>query len=124
MDVDDLRSRAENVLSSSAGAPSINTRAAARVLHGIIRVVAMRTSVDQMQRTCAALVRHELAWTTRLSDLPHEHGAVSDATQLIAAVAAALIPLAGVQGVRDALSFWATEDDPSVWAAVASGASS
>lgn len=121
-EIDDLKGRASNVLAAADGAPELSPRAAARVLLGVVGLVSRKFSVDEMQRTCAALVRHERAWTTKLGDLPHTNGYVSEPTHLIACVAASLLPLAGANGVRDALSFWATEDDPAVWSSISGAA--
>jgi hypothetical protein len=121
-DIADLRSRAENVFpTASLGDAKLTSLAAARCLHGIVRLVARRWTVDEMQRTCAELVRCDLAWQTSMGVLPHTHGVVSEQTQLIASVVAGILPLASVNAVRDAVSFWATEDDPAVWSAVAKG---
>lgn len=120
-EITDLRSRAESVVHASAEAPALNARTAARCLAGICGLISNRWSVDEMQRTCAALARHERAWATSFGDLPRDNGSVSDATQLVACVARGLLPLAGAGGVRAALSFWAVETDPAVWQSVATG---
>jgi hypothetical protein len=119
--IDDLRSRAANVFPASPVASTLTPLAAARCLHGIVSLVARRWTVDEMQRTCAELVRCDRAWETSMGVLPHTNGFVTEQTQLIASVAAGLLPLAGINGVRDALSFWSVEDDPAVWSAVAKG---
>lgn len=121
-EINDLRSRAEAVMTSpTTVGESMTARTAARVLHGIMSLVARRWSVDEMQRTCAVLVRHNDAWTTRFGLLPHDGGAVSEPTQLIAVVCRGLVPLAGSDNLRSALSFWATESDPGVWSELVGG---
>lgn len=118
--IDDLRNRAESVARASSEA-AMSPRTAARCLAGICGHIARRFSLDEMQRTCAELVRHDRAWTTSFGDLPHDNGEVSETTQLVACVARGLLPLAGANGVRDALSFWAVESDPAVWQSIALG---
>lgn len=120
-DIDDLRSRAESVVRASSSEAPISARTAARCLSGICGLISRRWTVDEMQRTCAQLARYEHAWTTALGRLPHTNGFISEPTQLVACVARGLIPLAGAEGVRAALSFWASETDPAVWQAVAIG---
>ena len=119
--VDDLRTRAESVICASSEAPTMSARTAARCLSGICGLISRRWTVDDMQRTCAELARHERAWSTSFGDLPHKNGVVCEATQLLSCVARGLLPLAGVDGVRAALSFWAVETDPAVWQSVAIG---
>lgn len=118
----DLRDRAQRVTMIARVSPfQVTARQAAKVLCGIVRHVANTWSVDVMQRACATLARHEASWTgpAPLSALPVEGKAVPEPIKLIALVAAGLLPIAGPDNVRDALSFWATEDDPGVWTSVA-----
>ena len=119
-DIADLRGRAADVLLSD---PSANTqmsaRTAAACLSGIVGLVARRWTIDVMQRTCADLARSEMSWASSLGRLPHVNGRVSEPTQLVAVVARSILPLAGVDHLRAALAFWASEDDPAVWNAVA-----
>jgi hypothetical protein len=117
-EIEDLTARAAEV-TASIDESKMSARTAARCLSGICGLVARRWTVDEMQRTCAELVRHERAWATSFGDLPHVNGIVHERTQLVVVVARALLPLAGPANVRSALSFWATESDPAVWAAVA-----
>lgn len=118
-DLGDLRSRAELVVRAGVESPAISARAAAKCLMGICSLVSRRFSVETMQRTCALLARDDRAWASGLAVLPFTNGRVAEATQLIACVAHGLIPLAGADGVRAALSFWAVEDNPAVWQDVA-----
>lgn len=117
--IDDLRNRAQMVAAPSS--QSLSARTAARCLSGVVSVMTRRWSVDLMQRTCAELVRHDEAWATQLGRLPHENGLVSEAMQLLAAIARGILPLAGEDNLRAALSFWATETDPRVWLSIAEG---
>jgi len=119
--IDDLRDRARFVSSEEQASVAMSARVAARCLAGIAGYVARRFGLDVMQRTCAELVRHAEAWTTRLGRLPHENGVVTEPTQLIAVVVASILPLAGEKNTRSALAFWATEMDPAVWSVVAEG---
>ena len=117
---DDLRDRAQRVtMLGRASAFPVSARQAAKVLGGIVRHVSLQWSVDVMQRSCATLARHEASWgKAPLTALPLENGAVPEPIKLIALVAHGLVPIAGPDAVRDALSFWATEDDPGVWTSV------
>lgn len=123
---EDLRSRALHVTSEVAAAMSpltpasrIDARTAAKVLAGIVGHVARTWTVDIMQTACAVLARHEPTWDLsrpNLVALPIENdGSVTEPVKLIALVAHGLLPLAGAANVRNALAFWATEDDPGVW---------
>jgi len=118
---DDLRARAQRVTTlgvPAASTPAIDARTAAKILSGIVSHVARTWSVDVMQAACAVLVRNEPTWDPArpaLISLPHEGGAVPEPIKLIAVVAHGLMPIAGPGVVRDALSFWATEDDHAVW---------
>ena len=114
-DIADLKTHATAVLERT-GADRVSARAAAACLQGIVGLVARRWTLDVAQRTCAELVRYQPAWSTSfLGELPHQNGYVNEQTQLIATVARSLLPLAGADNLRAALSFWASEDDPSVW---------
>lgn len=115
----DLRIRAA-IVTMVDGAPASSTkmsaRTAAAVLSGICGLVSRRWTVDQMQRTCAELVRYEPAWASSFGRLPAVHGAApTEPTQLIAVVARSLLPLSGDANLRAALAFWASEDDPAAW---------
>jgi len=114
--IDDLRDLASCVLVASDTQEKLSARTAARCLMGVVSLVARRWTMDEMQRTCAELVRSEKVWETSFGLLPLEpNGIPSERTQLIAVVARSLLPLAGPENVRAALSFWATETDPGVW---------
>jgi len=117
---DDLRARAQSVLNPVAAQRpgEISSRTAARVLSGIIGHVVRTWGVDVMQSACAQLARNEPTWDLgrpNLVSLPLENGEVTEPVKLIALVAHGILPLAGAKNVRDALSFWATEDDSGVW---------
>lgn len=113
-EVADLRCRAADVTS---GADSrMSARTVARCLYGVISHVERMSSKDTMQRACAELVRCDAAWATRFRMLPRGLvGDVEQAVQLIVVVARGMLEVAGVDAMRAALSFWATEEDPAVW---------
>lgn len=119
-DIDDLRSRASVVTSTPAAAEKLSARTCARCMMGVISLVSRRWTSDLMQRTCAELVRDDLVWESSFGRLPMVNGLVSEPIQLIAVVARSLLPIAGADNVRAALSFWATEDDVGVWTSVLS----
>jgi len=120
-EIDDLRSRASNVTSTPASAEKLSARTCARCLMGVVSLVSRRWTTDVMQRTCAELARADEVWDTSFGRLPMVNGMVAEQIQLIAVVARSLLPLAGTDNVRAALSFWATEDDVGVWTSVLSG---
>ena len=116
--IDDLRNCAEAVRTAPANC-GMSARTAAACLSGIIALVSRRFGVDVMQHTCAELVRCAQAWP-ELGYVPSNYdGRVSEPVQLIAVVARSLLPIAGAENVRAALAFWASEDDPAIWQAVA-----
>lgn len=119
--IDDLRGLAQSVRTAPAPqGQTMSARTAAACLSGIIGLVSRKWSVDVMQQTCAEVVRCRDAWATSFGLLPAGYdGRVTESTQLIAVVARSLLPLAGAEAVRDALAFWASEDDPAIWQAVA-----
>lgn len=118
--IDDLRSRAQSVTSAPAdGTGSMSPRTAAACLSGIVGLIARRWTTDEMQRTCADLVRFDPAWATSFGRLPHKNGIVSEQIMLVAVVARSLFPLAGAENLRAALAFWASEDDPAAWQSIA-----
>lgn len=120
-EIDDLRSRAVNVTATPATAEKLSARTCARCLMGVVSLISRRWTSDIMQKTCAELVRCEDAWATKFGKMPMVNGLVSEPTQLIAVVARSLLPIAGADNVRAALSFWATEDDVGVWTSVIQG---
>jgi len=122
-DITDLRSCAEAVMTSPATASApMSARNAARVLHGVMSHISRRWSVDEMQRACAELVRHNDAWVSNFTYLPHEPGeAASEPVQLVAVVCRGLTGITSPSDLRAALSFWATETDRSVWAELVRG---
>lgn len=118
--IGDLRARAAAVATSCADA-RMSARAAARCLSGVVGLVVTRWSVDVMQRACADLVRCQASWDTSFGTLPRYKEGVPEPIQLIAVVARGILPIAGIENMRAALSFWATEDDPAQWQAVVAG---
>lgn len=118
--IDDLRDRASVVTSGPVAAERLSARTCAKCLLGIASLISRRWTVDTMQRTCAELVRFDDAWTTSFGRLPLEkNGIPSEPMQLLTVVARSLLPIAGAENVRAALSFWATEDDVGVWTSLA-----
>lgn len=117
-EISDLRNRARAVLDEPTDTMRLSARAAARCMSGVVGLVARQWSVDAMQRACADLVRCAEAWETKFGKLPHVNGVVPPAIEMIAVVARGILPLAGADTMRAALSFWATESDPAAWQAV------
>lgn len=117
-EISDLRNRARAVQAPSSD--RLSARAAARCLSGVVNEVVRRHGQDEMQRACADLVRYDAAWSTMFGTLPRGvEGIVPPAIHLIAVVARGILPLAGAENMRAALSFWACEDDPAVWQEIA-----
>lgn len=117
-DIDDLRSRAEDVrLGFGARTRQILTpHEVARALMGTVSFVVRTYGNEAMQAACAVLVRHQRAWETRFTDLPAmSDGKVDPAVQLLAIPCAGLMGVASKNAVASALSFWATESDPTEW---------
>lgn len=118
--IDDLRDRAQVVTSGPVASERLSARTCAKCLVGIVSLISRRWTVDDMQRTCAELARFDDAWTTSFGRLPLErNGLPSEPMQLLVVVARSLLPIAGPDNVRAALSFWATEDDVGVWTSLA-----
>lgn len=115
--IDDLRERAGAVAAAPVDA-KMSARTAAACLSGIVSLISRRWTTDVMQRTCAEIVRHEATWSSSFGMLPQVNGSVSEPVQLLAVVARSLLPIAGADNLRAALSFWASEDDPAAWLAV------
>lgn len=114
-EIADLRVRA-NAVKGAGSDTRLSARAAARCLSGVIYLVSTRWSVDVMQQACAELVRCDATWATNFGRLPAGvDGVVSEPTQIIAVVARGILPLSGVDGMRSALAFWASESDPAEW---------
>lgn len=113
--IDDLREQASAVLGTPTG--TVSARQAAAVLSGICALISRRWTIDEMQRTCAALARLTPLDFGRLPT--QDNGLVSEPMALLATVARSLRPLTGEANLRAALSFWATEDDPAVWNQIA-----
>lgn len=121
-EISDLRERAVAVMRPEAGSAAMSARTTARCLSGVIGLAARRYGSLPMHQACAALVRHEDAWRSSFGKLPQRQGdAVSEAIEMIAVVARGILPIAGVDNMRAALSFWATETDPAIWTSVIGG---
>lgn len=115
----DLRSRAVAVLRADSVGEKLSARAAARCLSGVVNMIAHRHGVLPMQRACADLARYEPAWRSSFGFLPTtDDGCVAEPVQMLAMVARGFLALAGVENMRAALAFWASESDPAVWSAV------
>jgi hypothetical protein len=121
-EINDLRARASVVTAGPAALERLSARTCARCLMGVISLISRRWTTDMMQRTCAELVRFDAAWGSSFGRLPIDaSGTPSEPMQLLAVVARSLLPLAGADNVRAALSFWATEDDVGAWTSVVAG---
>lgn len=119
IETSDLRSRAVAVLRPDV-AGQMSARTAARCLSGVVNLIAQRWGVLPMHRACADLARHDAAWRTSFAQLPTDAGGhVAEPVQLLAVVARGILSLAGAENMRAALSFWASERDPAIWASVA-----
>jgi hypothetical protein len=117
-EISDLRERAVAVMRPDASA-AMSARTTARCLSGVVGLVARRWGTMAMHQACAALVRHDDAWRSSFGKLPADGtGAVSEAVEMIAVVARGILPIAGTDHMRAALSFWATETDPAIWTSV------
>lgn len=88
---------------------------AAHALAGIVSWLARQYSDEEMRAACVALANYDAAWTSSLAKLPHCGGVIPQAVALLAVVCRGLIEITGVESLRAALSFWATETDPSEW---------
>lgn len=119
IDIEDLRACAHDVMTHTT-VQSIHARSVAQCLSGVMGLAVRRFSLDVVQSACAELARHKRSWETTLGDLPRgADGRVSEPVEMLAATCRGLYPLAGVQGVRSALAFWACERDPAVWRSLA-----
>ncbi len=115
--IDDLRARAVEVMAAPARRCNhLQANETAACLAGVVSYVQRTHSLDEAQRACAELVRHDLAWATSFGSLPAERdGRVTEPVLLLAVVCRGLLEVAGAANLRAALSFWATETDPAVW---------
>lgn len=119
-EISDLRERALSVMRPDVVASTMSARTAARCLSGVVGLAARRYSVSAMQRACGDLARFDAAWSH--SQLPAgPDGRVSELVEMIAVVARGILPLCGVDAMRAALAFWASESDPAVWTSVVAG---
>lgn len=118
-EISDLRELAVAVMRPEANGV-MSARTAARCLSGVAGLVARTHGVQTMQRAAGAIVRHGLAWQSSFGHLPSFPGDVNaaSAVEMIAVVARGILPIAGVDNMRAALSFWACETDPTIWASV------
>lgn len=110
-EINELRKRAQAVIANEPGGNRLSPRATARCLSGIVRLAATKHGTDTMRRSCANLVADPHAWWPLEAD-PTE---VGKATQMIVTAASGLLSLAGMDGMRAALAFWASETDPAEW---------
>lgn len=122
-EIADLKARAHEVTATDLGTqPCLSARTVARLLSGIVHVVAGRYGMDVAQRACADLVRCEAAWTSRFGTLPVVDGVVPDPISILATASRGLMTIAGACRLRSAMAFWASESDPYVWQGVTGGA--
>lgn len=98
----------------------LSARSAARLLFGVVRLVAERYGGGVMRSACEALVTCHASWRTKFRILPHEPP-LMDALILISGVAHSILPMAGEDNLRAGLAFWATESDPAVWRLMSPG---
>ena len=113
--IDDLRARARDVITPTTRQAE-QARSVAQCLSGVVGLAARRYSLEVTQRACADLALDPRAWETSLGNLPKgADGRVAAPVELIAAAARGFVPLAGVDCLRTALAFWASENDPAVW---------
>lgn len=118
-EISDLLDRARAVTDATGPAVRMSPREVARCLSGVVSLVARRWSVDTMQRACAEIVRCEAAWRTNFRVLPMTaEGRVPPELEMIAVIARGILPLAGAESMRAALSFWAVETDAATWQSV------
>lgn len=103
------------------GGETLSARSTTKALSGAVAYVANRYGRDAMQRACVDLVRHQASWRTSFGKLPISHqGTAPEPIAVIAALCRGILPLAGARNLKSALSFWASEDDPSVISTVLS----
>jgi hypothetical protein len=114
----DLRERARAV---DTGTGSISARSAARVLSGIVALLAQRYGRARVQGAAASLAADEGAWTSRLTQLPRLHGSVDDVVSELATATRGLLGVWPADSLQAALAFWGTERDPVAWERVAAG---
>ncbi len=121
----DLRARAAPVTQSCQlrhppGLPKLSARGAASALSGVIHLVTSQQGLSAMQAACAKLARWDWgAWSDgNLGATPPGDGGL----RILAAVAAGVALVAGVENTVAALAFWACETDPAVWRHVAAAA--
>ncbi len=120
IDLADLRARA--ALVGRRQDDHVSPHAAARALSGIMAIVSRQFGTAHMQAMATVLAGDAVAWDTRLCVLPRAlGGGVDPALEMIATCACGVLPLAGAEGTRAAVAFWATERDPRVWQAVTAG---
>lgn len=116
----DLRALARSVYDQPADQVRMSPRAAAAIMLGIVRMVVERFGQDVMQRSCADLARHQLAWSSKMGALPRDDsGRTPEPILLLAAAARGIATVAGTEAARAAVAFWACEDDSLVLMKVA-----
>ena len=118
----ELLSLAADVTTSVASpACQRSARDAARALVGIAGWLTRAKSLPAMQKAMGELAAYAPAWdpTAPLRALPVVHGRVDEAVVALAAVSSSLVPFFGAKSLRAAMAFWATENDASVWQAMA-----
>jgi len=116
-DLETMVARAQSVRTSVAVRPGqLSSREAARVLSGVMSWIARTSGIETMHRVAGELAADDKAWSSGLFALPvASDGAPSSDALLVAAVCRGLLELAGVNNVRDALAFWASERSPENW---------
>ena len=117
-DLAHLRDRAALVTQSQQlrhppGLPKMTARDAASALAGIVDLTARQQGMSAMRSACAKLAARTDNWTSLQGD---------SALRILAAVAAGVALVAGLENTVAALAFWACETDPAVWREVAAAA--
>lgn len=122
-EMDDLLARAADVAAAPAARRDcMSASEAACALAGIVAHISTTRGHAELQRAAAQLARSEHAWATALRDAPTRQGLADESSALLMVVCRGLVEMAGVDHLRAALSWWATESDPAVWRQILSGA--
>jgi hypothetical protein len=123
LEIANLRSRAEAVYTSSPARVGFGAREVARILSGVAHTCARRFGTERMQRACAVLVLDERVWSSCLAVIPREEdGTIDPAIEMFVVIGRGVMGAASLDTLSSALSFWASESDPTVWQEIAQAA--
>jgi hypothetical protein len=76
-----------------------------------------------MQRACAVLALDERVWSSCLAVIPREEdGTIDPAIEMFVVIGRGVMGAASLDTLSSALSFWASESDPTVWQEIAQAA--